>query len=57
MNSHCFMSLPMDINECLVIELFQNKGQFNSQPLDGIKKCARVVPIRNGAMGHQECHT
>ena len=26
MNSHRFMSLPTNINECLVIELFQNKG-------------------------------
>lgn len=54
-NSHRFMSLPTDINERLVVELFQNKGRFNGQPLDGVKKCARVVPIRNGAKGRQEC--
>jgi len=55
-NSHHFMSLPTDVNECLVIELFQNKEQFKGQHLDDIKKCTRVVPIRNGAKGRQECH-
>ena len=40
-NSHRFMSLPTDINECWVIKLFQNKGRINGQPLDGIKKRAQ----------------
>ncbi|EDR04794.1 uncharacterized protein LACBIDRAFT_330283 [Laccaria bicolor S238N-H82] len=54
-NSHRFMSLPTDINDRLVVELFQNKGRFNAFPLSNIKKCAQVIPVRNGAKGRQQC--
>ena len=61
--AHRFISIPKEIDEELLRELFQNNGQFknpdaisNSEVLaQGSGKCAYILPPRNGGKGRRLC--
>lgn len=54
---HRFMTIHRDVDEDLLLELFQNKGQFKSHVKVPTDDCARVLPPRQGGKGAQKCRT
>ncbi|KAK7019126.1 hypothetical protein R3P38DRAFT_2715272 [Favolaschia claudopus] len=52
---HRFVSIYRDADEHLVLELFQNNGEFLSPPTAISASCARVLPPRQGGKGDQVC--
>lgn len=55
--AHRFMTIPRDVPEMVLIQLFQSDVEPGSSkhPLRDTAKCARVVPCRNGAKGKRVC--
>jgi len=57
-NSHRFLSIPISIQESLVLELFKEGGYFKTAPTDLMTdagKCAFVTLPRNGGRGNRRC--
>ncbi|KAF7800308.1 hypothetical protein EIP86_011557 [Pleurotus ostreatoroseus] len=55
--NHRFETIPINVDQDLVKELFQNNGQFKQAPSDSAIAggCATVVPRRSGAKGKHLC--
>ncbi|KAJ7510558.1 hypothetical protein B0H11DRAFT_2401870, partial [Mycena galericulata] len=53
--THRFITINRDVDEDLLLELFQNKGQFKSHVNVPTDDCARVLPPRQGGRGNQKC--
>lgn len=57
--SHHFISIPRNVKEEFLVELFQNDGKFKSDissfesDIENLKICARVLPPRSGGKGKQ----
>ncbi|KAJ6513998.1 hypothetical protein DFH09DRAFT_1374151 [Mycena vulgaris] len=53
--SHRFVTINRDVDEDLLIELFQNNGQFKSFVNTITATCARVLPPGQGGKGERTC--
>ncbi|KAI0356054.1 hypothetical protein OH77DRAFT_1538515 [Trametes cingulata] len=57
---HRWITIPLNINEQLILELFQTRGEFKTRLHEADcaiagNKCTHMVPRRSGGKGEQTC--